>query len=108
MPRMHELSWRVDFEEFSFKRIGLTARHAGGSPPSTDVDFARPFLRIEHAGIDPPIYDLLRGQSPESPLWRAAMSTEAMTRPATHSATAPARILISLILPLAYVSGSSN
>jgi len=52
MPGMHELSWRVDFEEFSLKCVGLAARYAAGSPPSTDTDFARPFSGVEDAGID--------------------------------------------------------
>src|SRR5215472_7752324 len=65
VPRVHELSRRIDLKEFTLKRVRLATGDAGGAPPPPSVNIARPLPRIEDAGPDPPICDRLRGQSLE-------------------------------------------
>jgi hypothetical protein len=70
MPSLYQFSWRVDFEEFSLKRIGKAPRNARGTPLPADPNVGGPFPCVEHARIDPPVDDLWRGQGQKDPLWR--------------------------------------
>src|SRR5262252_11241349 len=55
VPRVHELSRRIDLKEFTFERVRLAAGDAGGAPPPSSVNIARPLPRIKDTGPDPPI-----------------------------------------------------
>src|SRR2546425_631129 len=67
---MDEFGRRGDFEELAFERIRLASGDSRRAPVPALANVAAPLACIEHARIDPPVYDLLRRQSLENALRR--------------------------------------
>jgi hypothetical protein len=68
MPGVYELSRRIDLEELSVEGEKLSVDLTRSTPTAADTHVARPLCRVEDPGADPPVDDLVRGQSSENAL----------------------------------------